>query len=166
VGLGFELRASHLKAGTPSLQPHLQSILFWLFWRWGLMNYLPRLASNLDSLILPISASWVARITGASHWLAMSILLFMLVHTHTHIQEFSFLFVSLFLWYWSFELRASFLSFFFFCEKVFLLIMPNQPGVMNIPVIPVIGRLRQDNHKFKASLCQKKKKKKGKTQSV
>jgi hypothetical protein len=44
--------------------------------------------------------------------------------------------------------------------------MPNQPGVMNIPVIPVIGRLRQDNHKFKASHFKKKKKKKGKTQSV
>jgi hypothetical protein len=23
------------------LEPHLQSILFWLFWRWGLANYLP-----------------------------------------------------------------------------------------------------------------------------
>jgi hypothetical protein len=31
--------------------------LFWLFWRWGLVNYLPGLASNLDlpSLRLPSS---------------------------------------------------------------------------------------------------------------
>jgi hypothetical protein len=33
-----------------------------LFWRWGLENYLPRLA-----FILPISASHIARITGDSH---------------------------------------------------------------------------------------------------
>jgi hypothetical protein len=26
------------KAGTLVLEPHLQSILFWLFWRWDLMN--------------------------------------------------------------------------------------------------------------------------------
>jgi hypothetical protein len=31
----------------------------------GLMNYFPRLALNL---LLPISASKVARITGVSHW--------------------------------------------------------------------------------------------------
>jgi hypothetical protein len=31
--------------------------LFWVFWRWGLMNYLPRLASNLNlpDLSLPSS---------------------------------------------------------------------------------------------------------------
>jgi hypothetical protein len=47
------LRASHLKAGTLQLEPHLQSFLLWLFWRWGLSNYLPGLA------ILLISASHV-----------------------------------------------------------------------------------------------------------
>jgi hypothetical protein len=35
--------------------------LLWLFWRWVLLNYLPRLASTE---ILPISASQVAEITG------------------------------------------------------------------------------------------------------
>jgi hypothetical protein len=35
------------KAGALPLCPlHLQSILHRLFWRWGLSNYLPRVASN------------------------------------------------------------------------------------------------------------------------
>jgi hypothetical protein len=29
-----------------ALGPHFQSILLWLFWRWALSNYLPRLVSN------------------------------------------------------------------------------------------------------------------------
>jgi hypothetical protein len=33
------------EASTQLLEPHLQSILFWLFLRWGLENYLPRLVS-------------------------------------------------------------------------------------------------------------------------
>jgi hypothetical protein len=45
------------------LEPHLESILLWLFWRWSLVNYLPGLALNLD---LPISASQVSR-TSVSH---------------------------------------------------------------------------------------------------
>jgi hypothetical protein len=45
-------------------EAHLQSILGWLFWRWGLKNYLPRLAFNRD----PISDSQVTRITGVTHW--------------------------------------------------------------------------------------------------
>jgi hypothetical protein len=36
------------KAGTQPLEPHLQSILLWLLWRWSLKNYLPKLASNPD----------------------------------------------------------------------------------------------------------------------
>jgi hypothetical protein len=39
----------------------------WLFWRWGLLNYLPGLASNCDPPNL-ISASQVCRITGTSQW--------------------------------------------------------------------------------------------------
>jgi hypothetical protein len=39
--------------------------LLWLFWRWGLENYLP---SWPETPILPISASQVTRITGGSHW--------------------------------------------------------------------------------------------------
>jgi hypothetical protein len=35
--LGFEFRAS-CKAGTLLLEPYLQSILVWLFWRWDLEN--------------------------------------------------------------------------------------------------------------------------------
>jgi hypothetical protein len=37
------------KADTLPHQPCLWPILVWLFWRWGLTNYLPHLASNLDS---------------------------------------------------------------------------------------------------------------------
>jgi hypothetical protein len=59
MGWGFELR------GVIPLKPYLQSILLWLFWRWGLTNYLPRLFSNA---ILPISDCQVARIIGMSHW--------------------------------------------------------------------------------------------------
>jgi hypothetical protein len=35
-GLGFETQCL--------LESHLQSMLLWLFWRWGLMNYLCGLA--------------------------------------------------------------------------------------------------------------------------
>jgi hypothetical protein len=53
VGLGFALRvhtrkAGNCKAGTLTLEPHLYSILLWLLWRWGLMNYLLDLALNQD----------------------------------------------------------------------------------------------------------------------
>jgi hypothetical protein len=57
VGLEFELRAL--------LEPYFQSMLLWLFWRWGLKTI------SLDWLqtsILPISDSQEARITGVSHW--------------------------------------------------------------------------------------------------
>jgi hypothetical protein len=53
------------KAGTLLLEPHLQSILFWLFWRWGLTNYFPGWP---QTKILLIPASKAARITGVSHW--------------------------------------------------------------------------------------------------
>jgi hypothetical protein len=45
-GRGWELRALHCKAGSLSLEPHLQFILLWLFWRWGLVKYFSWLASN------------------------------------------------------------------------------------------------------------------------
>jgi hypothetical protein len=53
VGLVFELRALRFivgnhKAGTPPLEPCLQCAVVWLFWRWALSDYLPRLASNCD----------------------------------------------------------------------------------------------------------------------
>jgi hypothetical protein len=56
------------KAGALPLEPYLQSILFWLFWRWGggLLNYFPQF--GLWTKILLISTSQVARITGMSHW--------------------------------------------------------------------------------------------------
>jgi hypothetical protein len=56
MGLGFELSASihTCKAGALLLKPHLQSILLWLFWRWDLVNYLPRLASNCNPPNLPL----------------------------------------------------------------------------------------------------------------
>jgi hypothetical protein len=39
------------------LEPHLQSILLWLFWRWGLPNYFPRLVLNLNSPDLSFSTT-------------------------------------------------------------------------------------------------------------
>jgi hypothetical protein len=40
-----------------TLEPHIQSTLLWLVWRFGLLNYLPELASNHSppSLSLPSS---------------------------------------------------------------------------------------------------------------
>jgi hypothetical protein len=63
--MGMQKGLHTCKAGTLVLQPHLWSILLWLFWRLGLMNYLPRLASNLKSPL--ISAFRVTRIPGVSH---------------------------------------------------------------------------------------------------
>jgi hypothetical protein len=53
--LNLGLRAH--KAGILLIDPHFQSILFWLFWRWGVVNYLPGLVSNHDppDLSLPRS---------------------------------------------------------------------------------------------------------------
>jgi hypothetical protein len=39
--------------------------LLWLFWRWGLSNYLPKLALNYDPCDLSLL---VTRVTGVSHW--------------------------------------------------------------------------------------------------
>jgi hypothetical protein len=64
VGLGFDLTAR--KAGALPLEPHLQSILFWLFWRWGVSRTI--CPGWPQTMILPISASQVARITSVSHW--------------------------------------------------------------------------------------------------
>jgi hypothetical protein len=61
----FELIASHLRSRHPSAWATLQCIWLWLFWKWGLTNILPGLASNH---VLPISTSQIARITGMSHW--------------------------------------------------------------------------------------------------
>jgi hypothetical protein len=61
VGLGVCKR----KAGALPLEPHLQSILLWLFWKWGPENYLmgwPHI------MILLISASQGTSITGVSPW--------------------------------------------------------------------------------------------------
>jgi hypothetical protein len=46
------------------LEPHLQSILLWLFWGWDLTNHLLRLALNCD---LSISVSQIVRIIDMSH---------------------------------------------------------------------------------------------------
>jgi hypothetical protein len=48
------------KVGILLLEPHLPSILLWLFWKWGLARLSAQLASHL---FLLISASQVVRIT-------------------------------------------------------------------------------------------------------
>jgi hypothetical protein len=62
---GLKSRLCACKPGTLLLEPHFQSILLQLFWRWGLTNYLPRLALNSDHPDLSLQSSWI---TGASHW--------------------------------------------------------------------------------------------------
>jgi hypothetical protein len=52
------------KAGTLPLDAALQSILLWIFWRWGFVNYLLRLDSEQDT---PDVGNQVARITGRTH---------------------------------------------------------------------------------------------------
>jgi hypothetical protein len=53
-GLNSGLHAC--KVGILPPEPNFQSILLWLFWSWGLMIYLPGLASNCNShLSLPNS---------------------------------------------------------------------------------------------------------------
>jgi hypothetical protein len=44
------------KAGALPLEPHIQFIVLWLFWRWDLTNYLYGLASNLDPPNLSLSS--------------------------------------------------------------------------------------------------------------
>jgi hypothetical protein len=64
VGWRFALRALQLQSRCSTTEPHLQSILLWLFWRWSSWTVClgwPR------TKILLISASQVARITGVSH---------------------------------------------------------------------------------------------------
>jgi hypothetical protein len=46
------------KGGVLLLGPYLQSILVCLFWKWGLMNYLPGLASNLNPPNPNLLSSW------------------------------------------------------------------------------------------------------------
>jgi hypothetical protein len=47
--LGEDVQSFMLaKAGALFLDPHPQTILLWLFWKWGLLSYLPGLALNHD----------------------------------------------------------------------------------------------------------------------
>jgi hypothetical protein len=64
VGLEFNSSLHNCKAGSLLPEPRLQFILLWLFCRWYLSNYLPGCPRTV---ILPISASQVARITGMRH---------------------------------------------------------------------------------------------------
>jgi hypothetical protein len=61
---GFEPMLQICKAEALLLEPHLQSILLWLFWRCVLGTICPGWPWTV---ILPISASQVAMITGMSH---------------------------------------------------------------------------------------------------
>jgi hypothetical protein len=54
IGVGTQLQAC--KAGSLLLEPHLQSISLWLFWKWVLSN------GSGTALIQ------VARIIGRNHW--------------------------------------------------------------------------------------------------
>jgi hypothetical protein len=41
-GLRFELIVLHLQSSAQPLEPYLQSILLWLFWKWGVINNFSR----------------------------------------------------------------------------------------------------------------------------
>jgi hypothetical protein len=64
MGLGLNLGILVCKAGTLPFEPHLQSILLWLFWRWGPPELFAWVGSEP---VLLISAFQIARITGVSH---------------------------------------------------------------------------------------------------
>jgi hypothetical protein len=58
VGLVLNSGLHAYKAGALLLEPHLQSILLWLFWKWSVTHHLPRLASNHNPPDLSLSSSW------------------------------------------------------------------------------------------------------------
>jgi hypothetical protein len=74
---GLNSRLCNCKAGAVLLEPCLQSFLLWLFWRWGLRNYLSKLASNLNPVDLSLSSSW--NYTCKSHTQPKNISFFFLV---------------------------------------------------------------------------------------
>jgi hypothetical protein len=57
------------------LEPHLQPILFWLFWRWSLSTYLPGLALKLDPPVLSFPSSYDYR---SEPWVPGSELVFLI----------------------------------------------------------------------------------------
>jgi hypothetical protein len=58
------------KAGALLLEPCLQPILLWLFWRWGLVNYLPSLGLNPDlpDLSLPNRQGYSCEALHTATW--------------------------------------------------------------------------------------------------
>jgi hypothetical protein len=67
AGLGFELRTlckgdTH-KTGTLLLEPHILSILVWLFWRWGFHEVFAQVG-----LELPSSQPQSSNQLDVSHW--------------------------------------------------------------------------------------------------
>jgi hypothetical protein len=63
VGLGlYACKAGTHKAGAVLLEPHLQSILLWLFWRWGLEDFFAWAGPlNYDPPNLSLPSSWDCR---------------------------------------------------------------------------------------------------------
>jgi hypothetical protein len=66
AALGFEL-------GAYTLSHSASPFLWWVFSREGLENYLQ---ADFEPRSLLISASWVARITGVSHWHQQVLIIF------------------------------------------------------------------------------------------
>jgi hypothetical protein len=56
------------KAGALLLEPHPQSILLWLFWRWCLRKFLSWLVLNLDLPDLSFPSSWDYRCEPVTFW--------------------------------------------------------------------------------------------------
>jgi hypothetical protein len=71
------------KAGVLLIEPHLQSIFIWLFWRWSSQTVCPCWPWTV---ILLISASRVARMTGMSHCPPALLILLTVFFKNKHFQ--------------------------------------------------------------------------------
>jgi hypothetical protein len=67
VGLGANFGLQACKAGVLPREPHLQTILLYLLWRWSLISYLPGLAQ----ISILLSAYQTTKITGVIQHLAL-----------------------------------------------------------------------------------------------
>jgi hypothetical protein len=89
----LNLKFHACKAGALPYEPHLQSVLLWLFWRWGSLELFAWNGLNLDFSDLSYQ---VARIAGMSHWWPTYLFIYLFIY-------FSFFFRLIYLFillYW------------------------------------------------------------------
>jgi hypothetical protein len=69
--LGLNSGIGTCKMGSTPCDPHLNSILLWLFWKWGLVNYFPGLVPHLYPSTLSLSISYDYRCEPLCAWSAL-----------------------------------------------------------------------------------------------